>query len=642
MKDYGRFAIFNLLIFNLHLQYQFPFMLEEGQKNILKSKILTLRFLIIFLSLFFCLSVALPALTQAPALNTGIEQVGNTINLADTDIRIIIAKIIRIFLGLLGLIALCFTIYGGYMYMTSGGNEEQVATAKKILKNMGIGLAIILSSFAIVQFILNALYEGYNTAGQGAENASGFTEEFRMSGFLGSVIESHYPMRNAVNIPRNTSLAITFRQPMLAESLITNGYINSQNIKIYQTANGESTALGLDPAITEDDVVAVLSYDGRTVLFQPNSYLGNNVRDVNYTVRLNNGVKLANGSSAFSNIANYYSWQFTVSTKLDLTPPEITSVIPVPKADRYAPNILVQINFNEAVNPIASAGKTTLGFNNITTKTVSDGVTVAGEYQIANQYQTVEFKSDSQCGVNPCGQPIYCLPYNADIEVKVKSSTVNQQKIPQTLLPPTGVVDMAGNVLNGGGTLSMADGQLHVTPGVATPAQYQADSTVLLGRIWQFQTSSEPKTTAPVLSSIFPGSRVENVDPTMPLQFTFNDLMSVVGFRDIRLKTDKSFNVWYTPKAVVYPTYTVAELWHGDFWKSPLASDTKGATYYPFVPSSVNDIYQNCFYKAEGENCTAGALSATNPSCADGVAKPGNSVCDPVTETNCPYKPNIK
>ena len=82
----------------------------------------------------------------------GIEQVGSTIGLPDTDIRIIITRIIRYALGLLGIVALVLVMYGGFVWMTAGGNEEKIATAKKILLNGVIGLIIILSAYAIVSF----------------------------------------------------------------------------------------------------------------------------------------------------------------------------------------------------------------------------------------------------------------------------------------------------------------------------------------------------------------------------------------------------------------------------------------------------------------------------------------------------------
>ena len=76
----------------------------------------------------------------------GLEQVGDDLSLGNQDIRVTIARIIRAVLGFLGIVALLIVLYGGFVYMTAGGEEQKVATAKKILVNGVIGLAIILSA----------------------------------------------------------------------------------------------------------------------------------------------------------------------------------------------------------------------------------------------------------------------------------------------------------------------------------------------------------------------------------------------------------------------------------------------------------------------------------------------------------------
>ncbi len=95
----------------------------------------------------------------------GVNTVKGFLPLGGEDIRLIAAKIIRIFLSLLGIIAIGLIMYAGFTWMTSGGNEEKIATAKKTLINATIGLVIIMSSFAITQFILGRLADATGAGG---------------------------------------------------------------------------------------------------------------------------------------------------------------------------------------------------------------------------------------------------------------------------------------------------------------------------------------------------------------------------------------------------------------------------------------------------------------------------------------------
>ena len=96
------------------------------------------------------------ALAQA---GLGLAEVEEEIALGKEDIRIIIARIIRVFLGLLGIIIVGLIVYGGFVWLTAAGDPKKIVKAKMILVNAVIGLIIVLASFAISQFILSSLIE---------------------------------------------------------------------------------------------------------------------------------------------------------------------------------------------------------------------------------------------------------------------------------------------------------------------------------------------------------------------------------------------------------------------------------------------------------------------------------------------------
>jgi len=100
------------------------------------------------------IAAAQPISNQADSL--GLAPIGES-GLANTDIRVTIARIIRVAMGLLGIVAVVIILIGGFTWMTAGGNEEKVGEAKKWIFSGIIGLAIILSAYAIATFVITQL-----------------------------------------------------------------------------------------------------------------------------------------------------------------------------------------------------------------------------------------------------------------------------------------------------------------------------------------------------------------------------------------------------------------------------------------------------------------------------------------------------
>ena len=73
-----------------------------------------------------------------------------------TGLRGIVLTIVNFFLTFLGLLAVIMVIYGGFLYVSSAGNEENVNKAKKILLYAVLGIVIIIVSFALVNTLLGA------------------------------------------------------------------------------------------------------------------------------------------------------------------------------------------------------------------------------------------------------------------------------------------------------------------------------------------------------------------------------------------------------------------------------------------------------------------------------------------------------
>ncbi|MFA5945834.1 MAG: pilin [Patescibacteria group bacterium] len=83
-------------------------------------------------------------------------QFGDATGLGQGDLKQTIGNLIRVALGFLGVVAVVIVLYGGFKWMVAGGNDEKVGEAKKLIISGIIGLAIILSAYAITTFVISS------------------------------------------------------------------------------------------------------------------------------------------------------------------------------------------------------------------------------------------------------------------------------------------------------------------------------------------------------------------------------------------------------------------------------------------------------------------------------------------------------
>jgi len=69
------------------------------------------------------------------------------------DPRAIAAQVIKIFLGTIGILFVAYTVYAGFLILTSGGNEEKIGQAKKMIFYATIGIIITLTAYSVVSFV---------------------------------------------------------------------------------------------------------------------------------------------------------------------------------------------------------------------------------------------------------------------------------------------------------------------------------------------------------------------------------------------------------------------------------------------------------------------------------------------------------
>jgi hypothetical protein len=125
----------------------------------------------VFLHSLFFLLLSLPVYAQE-TLKDRLEKTGGVDGAGyedisgseDTYFAEKLGNFIEILLSFLGVVFLVLIIYGGFMWMTAQGNEEQVGKAKKIIVNSVVGTVIVMLAYAITFFVLWATSDsaGFN------------------------------------------------------------------------------------------------------------------------------------------------------------------------------------------------------------------------------------------------------------------------------------------------------------------------------------------------------------------------------------------------------------------------------------------------------------------------------------------------
>lgn len=77
--------------------------------------------------------------------------------LGTTYVPAIIGNIIMILMGALGSIALMMFIYGGTLWLTSGGNSEKITKGRDIMMWTAAGLVVMFSAYIVTKFVISAL-----------------------------------------------------------------------------------------------------------------------------------------------------------------------------------------------------------------------------------------------------------------------------------------------------------------------------------------------------------------------------------------------------------------------------------------------------------------------------------------------------
>ncbi len=299
--------------------------------------------------------VAVSPVTQA---QVGIDpNLGSTFGLGTADLESTVIKIVQWALGFLGLIAVIFIMYGGFIWMTAAGNAEKVDKAKKIILRAVIGLLIVLLSWAIVTFIVD---RALNLTGAGGGCSIGDTNgcfECQANPVTGDGEWNFVPalcpagfntIRTVWRDPEGVGAYVCqivqaqFNLPLVAASL-------PGNVRVIDTVT----------TLEVPGTWQVAAADPRLIEFLPDSNFADTTQ---YRVELDAGLQFTTPPGVW--VWGGENWTFTTSNVDLTTPPTVTNINPADGASNVCLNGLVQVEFSQKMRA-ASINDSTVLFNQL-------------------------------------------------------------------------------------------------------------------------------------------------------------------------------------------------------------------------------------------------------------------------------------
>ncbi len=129
-------------------------------------------FVVIAIFLSFDFALAAKKITDAPGQLSNV--VAPTGIVQDKSIVEFVGEIIQWALGAVGLAFFILMVYAGFKWLLARGNDEEINKARDTIIAAGIGLAIIVSAYAITNFVTTRVIQG--DSGPGSSQETGLAE----------------------------------------------------------------------------------------------------------------------------------------------------------------------------------------------------------------------------------------------------------------------------------------------------------------------------------------------------------------------------------------------------------------------------------------------------------------------------------
>lgn len=283
--------------------------------------------------------------------------VAEGIALSDRDPIEVVLYILSWVLGIAGLLLLVYILYGGFLWMTSRGEEEQIAKAKRTLQQGLIGLLIIMSAWGIVLWLLRILSgaTGTELGGNGAGNCVGCSVPSGGSSFY---VMSTNPQANETDVFLCSDITVRMSEDVDTGTVTSdNWYLQVEggapNGASCSANNSCASATCQDSACVGDTIPGVIGFgpgDSTSYFnFIPDQDLPEGTTFMATVEGNADGVLSADGVS----MSTTYTWTFTTGTETDEIPPQVeengSSPFPTDGETNVCLNTVINFDFNEAM-----------------------------------------------------------------------------------------------------------------------------------------------------------------------------------------------------------------------------------------------------------------------------------------------------
>lgn len=109
----------------------------------------------------------LPQLAFAQITGDKLGTLGIKVYAGSSSFLTIVANLINFALFLAGLVAFIFVLYGGFVYLTAGGDSARAGTGRTIIVNAIVGILIIFISWILVRYFANLTQNNGNPGSGG-------------------------------------------------------------------------------------------------------------------------------------------------------------------------------------------------------------------------------------------------------------------------------------------------------------------------------------------------------------------------------------------------------------------------------------------------------------------------------------------